>query len=58
MTPITAWAIKAPDGSGYLAIAFDRYDAINSNCKSAAQWQHLMDEGWRCVRVQITEVQE
>ena len=61
-SPVYAWAIKAPEWSilkGAIMVnwvGLTRKDAIyRHNTKS--EWKRMYREGYRCVRVQITEVQ-
>ena len=50
--PILAWAIKAPDGSYVVDPGMSESQAR----KQAVVKTSLMQEAYRCVRVQITEV--
>ena len=61
--PITAWAIKAPDGRLFV-------DTVSSDARSAKRfflneitcfysvWNMAEAHGYRCVKVHITPVQE
>ena len=56
---ITAWAIKAPDSFGGqidpVCVRASRQDAIDS---SGGNWKWASEQGYRCVRVQIIEMEE
>lgn len=56
---VTAWAIKAPDGKIFRStIAPTRVRAIKQFCEYGDRWPRWYKKGWRCVKVQITEMEE
>lgn len=61
MIPITAWAIKAPDGT-LRFVRGSRNESISAYLTAEAKpwevWSAYFLGGYRCVRVTVTEVQE
>lgn len=57
---IIAWAIKAPDGMILWKTLEDSFhDCIfKYTHKDIGVWNRLADEGYRCVRVTVQEMQE
>lgn len=56
---IEAWAIKAPDDLGGqidpVCVRASRQEAIES---SGGNWKWASEQGYRCVRVTVQEMQE
>lgn len=56
--PIRAWAIKAPDGEILLdTLGESKTGTIIYFTDGNRDWSRRMKEGYRCVRVSITETE-
>jgi hypothetical protein len=57
-TPVPAWAIKAPDGEMLFAMFAEETALIEIQQITGKFWRDCLIEGYRCVRVEVREVEE
>ncbi len=56
--PVPAWAIKAPDGEMLFAMFTEETALIEIQQITGKLWRDCIEEGYRCVRVEVRESEE